>query len=407
MAGRGISLQAFKKKENDESDVKSTTSTSASTTQSNFFVNASGKGRGFALPSIVQPTPAAKTAIIKTGENVSPKSAVSVDENVSLTASKVAPTLSIGKGRGIAVGRGLFSVNRSTVVPPIIVGSEPKKTGSDADSNSQPAATSSGIIAGRGTSGTGRGASSGGAKLSTSLEGSGAIKKDYANKADTSVETAEPVAVVKRGTKGREFAAMSNSIQLHCDTNAGFFEYEVRFSPCVDNMQFRFKYLMQHREFIGNTKTFDGVILYLPRRLPETITNLVSKNIVDETNINVEIIYKRQKRLGECMQLYNVLFEKVFKILDYLRVGRKNFDPTAPQLVPQHKLELWPGYVKSVEELEAGLMLTLDVSHRVLATRTVLELMSDAYRVNKNTFKEEVNKALIGKLRIHSLLKLM
>lgn len=400
MTGRGISLQAFKKKENDESDVKSTASTSASTTQSNFFVNASGKGRGFALPSIVQPTPAAKTVVLKTDENVLPKTAVSVDENVSLTASKVAPTLSIGKGRGIAVGRGLFSVNRPSAVLSIIAGSDPKKTSTDADTNAQPAATSSGIIAGRGTSGTGRGASSGGEKLSTSLEGSGAIKKDSANKTantDTSVETAEPVPVVKRGTKGREFAAMSNSIQLHCDPNSGFFEYEVRFSPVVDNMQFRFKYLMQHREFIGNTKTFDGVILYLPRRLPETITNLISKNIVDESNINVEIIYKRQKRLGECMQLYNVLFEKVFKILDYLRVGRKNFDPTAPQLVPQHKLELWPGYVKSVEELEAGLMLTLDVSHRVLATRTVLELMSDAYRVNKNTFKEEVHKALIGK----------
>lgn len=46
--------------------------------------------------------------------------------------------------------------------------------------------------------------------------------------------------------------------------------------------------------------------------------------------------------------------------------------------------------------MEGGLMLTLDVSHRVLATRTVLEVMMDAYRSNKDTFKVEANKALIG-----------
>ncbi|CRL07022.1 CLUMA_CG020038, isoform A [Clunio marinus] len=98
-------------------------------------------------------------------------------------------------------------------------------------------------------------------------------------------------------------------------------------------------------------------------------------------------------------------------VLNYLRVGRKSFVPTSPKLIPQHKLEVWPGYViiiirsrtgtyrpyrnhhqmtkafegnghkwhtneancplpgyvKAVSEQEGGLMLELDVSHRVLS----------------------------------------
>lgn len=161
-------------------------------------------------------------------------------------------------------------------------------------------------------------------------------------------------------------------------------------------MQFRFKYLTQHKEFLGNARTFDGVTLFLPKRLPEATTTLIAKNQVDDSDVKIIITFKRQKRLSECIQLYNVLFDRIFKVLSFLRVGRKCFDPSSPQVIPRQKLEVWPGYVKSVDELEGGLMLTLDVSHRVLATRTVLESMNEAYRVNPGRFKDNTNKSLIG-----------
>lgn len=81
-----------------------------------------------------------------------------------------------------------------------------------------------------------------------------------------------------------------------------------------------------------------------------------------------------------------------------MRVNRKFYDPTAPSLLPNKKLEVWPGYVKAVDELEGGLMLTLDVSHRVLATRTVLENMQDTYKVNPTHFQDNIKKELIGEL---------
>lgn len=162
-------------------------------------------------------------------------------------------------------------------------------------------------------------------------------------------------------------------------------------------MGFRAKYLAQHREVIGNAKTFDGVLLYLPHRLPNDITRLISKNIVDESEVEVRVCYKRQKSRDDCVQFYNILFERIFRILNYLRVGRKNFDPTAPQLIPQNKLEIWPGYVKAINLHEKNrLLLTLDVSHRVLSTRSVYDVMKDALQSNRDRFKEDIKKCLIG-----------
>ena len=38
----------------------------------------------------------------------------------------------------------------------------------------------------------------------------------------------------------------------------------------------------------------------------------------------------------------------------------------APMMVPQHKLEIWPGYVSRVHETDGGLMLICDTSFKVL-----------------------------------------
>ena len=39
------------------------------------------------------------------------------------------------------------------------------------------------------------------------------------------------------------------------------------------------------------------------------------------------------------------------------------------------RLEVWPGYVSSIARYAGGLLLQLDVSHRVLRTETCLDVM--------------------------------
>lgn len=60
---------------------------------------------------------------------------------------------------------------------------------------------------------------------------------------------------------------------------------------------------------------------------------------------------------------------------------------------------MWPGYVTAVDEYEEGIMICVDVTHRVLSQATVLSKMEHAHRSakgNMQEFKTNVVKALLG-----------
>lgn len=180
------------------------------------------------------------------------------------------------------------------------------------------------------------------------------------------------------------------------DSKKGVYVYEVRFSPNVDAVSLRVKYLNEHRDKIGGTKTFDGVTLYLPVLLAKKLTTFVSKNVADNSEVEIRILFKRKESLKNCIHLFNVLFDRVMKTLNYVRFDRKQFDPTAPKIIPHHKLEVWPGYVTSVDEYEGGLMLCCDVSHRLLCQKTVLDTLIEIFQQNNKDFQENAKKALLG-----------
>ncbi|XP_037044625.1 protein argonaute-3-like [Bradysia coprophila] len=211
-----------------------------------------------------------------------------------------------------------------------------------------------------------------------------------------SLGSSEEEPVIRRGTSGRDVEIMTNFLELRFDSNKGVFYYEVRYTPDVHAKNLREKLLSQHKGVIGSTRTFDGVTLYLPIKLPNQITELTSESPTDGTTYQLRIIFKRKMRMSECTHLYNVLFDRIMKQLQYVRFGRKKFDPTAPKVIPQHKLEVWPGYVTAVDEYEDGIMLNLDVSHRLLCKSTVLEMMVNIHRSDKENFQGNAVTALLG-----------
>lgn len=207
----------------------------------------------------------------------------------------------------------------------------------------------------------------------------------------------EEQAVMKHGNKGTPVPVVCNYIRLRqMNPNMGVYEYEVRFHPDIDSRSIRMKLLNEQAANFGGVKTFDGVVLFLPILLPDKLTTYMTKNPGDDSDIEIRIMYKRKKSLKECINMYNILFDQIMRTLNYIRFDRKQFDPSAPKIIPQHKLEVWPGYVTAVDEYEDGLMLCCDVSHRLLSQKTVLDTLKQAYQSGANKYQENAKKALLG-----------
>ncbi|XP_069123522.1 piwi-like protein 1 isoform X1 [Argopecten irradians] len=201
--------------------------------------------------------------------------------------------------------------------------------------------------------------------------------------------------VHKPGSVGKPLSLSANYIRLRC-LNPGVYQYHVDFSPQVDSKNMRFKMMSELKDVIGTTKAFDGSILYLPIKLPNQETVAHSTRLTDNADITITIRLTKVVAPEACVPLYNIIFRKIMRILEMVEVGRYFYNPKTPSAVPQHKLEVWPGYITSVCENEGGLMLLADASHRVLRTETVLQMLHSILQRNPQSFHDVCNRTLIG-----------
>ncbi|KAJ8319428.1 hypothetical protein KUTeg_004519 [Tegillarca granosa] len=166
--------------------------------------------------------------------------------------------------------------------------------------------------------------------------------------------------------------------------------------PQVDSKRARFAYINRHKDVIGNTKAFDGSILYLPIKLPNQETVIQAEDKRDSKIVTITIRLTRVVPPEQCVQLYNIIFRRIMNILQMVQVGRYYYNPQTPAAVPQHKLEVWPGYITAVKENEGGLMLLADASHRVLRTETVAQVMQNIFNKNPTGFRDDCVRVLVG-----------
>ena len=78
-------------------------------------------------------------------------------------------------------------------------------------------------------------------------------------------------------------------------------------------------------------------------------------------------------------------------VLNFVKIGKNGlFNPEAKNFIPLYKLELWPGFVTSVEDLKGGLLLACEVSTKILRTETIYNY------VKHHPNKSEAVKSLIN-----------
>lgn len=220
-------------------------------------------------------------------------------------------------------------------------------------------------------------------------------------KATSEISFVEKEPVHFKGDSGRPVNLSSNYIKLHVEKDRGVFEYEVKFDPELDATNKRIRATNMVVKELNLPKVFDGgSTLYLPLKITDTFQtfSITIPGPDGDQAVEVKIIYKRQKSLSEreCLPLYNVLFKRIMYILLYTPMGRNYFDTNHRYLIPQHKLEVLPGYVVTVNELEDGLMLCLDTQHKVMRTQNAYELLREIRAADPVNFKQLAASSLIG-----------
>jgi len=206
--------------------------------------------------------------------------------------------------------------------------------------------------------------------------------------------------VDKKGSTGGKIALLTNHFKLRTKPEFGVYQYNVSFNPEQESKRVRVALLRNQRAVIGEVHAFDGMMLYLPIRLPETNTviNLTKQN-GDPVQMTITYTNDVLRDSPSMMQLFNIIFRRVLKHIGMQQVGRNYFHITRPIMIDKFKLELWPGYTTSIMPYETDVLLSADVSHKVLRQTTVLEFLYELYNSGRaRNFYDEACKQLIGQI---------
>ena len=201
------------------------------------------------------------------------------------------------------------------------------------------------------------------------------------------------------GNNGQAIKVRTNSMKL-LTSEVGIYEFNVLFQPEIDEREERFfciKRLVKDHKL--GSHHFNGFHIFFPQKLinNKDFPVMNSKGMLHK--VTLQFVCLRQFSDKLCLDLFNNLFRQVMAALKFVQMNRSGYDPKAASSVPHLKLEIWPGFITSVDETKGGLQLTCDVSHRILRQETVLELMKNIYNHKKGgDWQSEIQRQLIGEM---------
>ncbi|XP_051950414.1 piwi-like protein 1 isoform X2 [Xyrauchen texanus] len=226
----------------------------------------------------------------------------------------------------------------------------------------------------------------------------GGRRRDFQDSGVHTRQLMEHVKESKTGVSGTAIELRANFMRLISRPLWALYQYHVDFKPPMESRRLRTALLFQHEETLGKAHSFDGAILFLPNKLHNTETVLCSETRQGEkVQITVTLTNELPPSSPVCLQFYNILFKRILRMLNMQQIGRHYYNPDDPFNIPQHRLTIWPGFVTTILQYEASIMLCTDVSHKVLRSETVLDFMYNLrQQCGDQRFPEVCTKELVG-----------
>ena len=99
----------------------------------------------------------------------------------------------------------------------------------------------------------------------------------------------------------------------------------------------RFRMIASLGDLIGKTRSFDGTILFLPKKITDSFVTQTIVRETDGTNITVTIKNVAVVQSPDRIKLFNIIFRNVLRALELTQIGRNYYDPKGSIPLPQHK----------------------------------------------------------------------
>ena len=80
------------------------------------------------------------------------------------------------------------------------------------------------------------------------------------------------------------------------------------------------------------------------------------------------------------------------------QVGQRSFyNPLSKIELRKHHLEIWPGYIASIEKFDGGVYLVFDNSNKIIRNETVADVIATSLKNSAKDWRNEATKAIVGK----------
>lgn len=212
----------------------------------------------------------------------------------------------------------------------------------------------------------------------------------------TDIIRTKPVEMsTKKGLTGECVPLTTNYFKLDKKPEWALYQYRVDFSPTLELRGLRNRMIFEQKKTLGGY-LFDGTVLYITRKLPLETTEFMSK---DRDGNPIQTIVKFvalvSMNTASAIQVLNLILRRAMDGLKLQLVGRNLFDAAAKINIPEHNIQLWPGYITSIRQHEQDILLCCEMTTKVMRTETALDIIMNIHR-NERNVTEAIQLALLG-----------
>ncbi|KAG4066173.1 hypothetical protein HA402_014473 [Bradysia odoriphaga] len=200
----------------------------------------------------------------------------------------------------------------------------------------------------------------------------------------------------KKGTSGTPVTLLTNYFRLLKQPDWQLYQYRVDFSPPVELRGLRNRVIFEQKSVLGGY-LFDGTLLFLSVKLPQEITQFMSSDR-DGHLIQATVKYTNRVDMNTAIsvQILNLILRRSMEALKLQLVGRNFFDAIAKIDIPQHQLQLWPGYLTSIRQHESDIMLCAEITNKVMRTETIYDILQNCVQNERTNYKDPFKNVVLG-----------